>query len=515
MSTIKQSAKDRVIIFDTTLRDGEQSPGATMNKEEKLLIADVLDKMGVDVIEAGFAFASPGDFEAVQAVAKRVQNATVCSLARAKDGDIDAAGEAVKPAKRGRIHTFISTSPIHMKYQINMSEEEVLAAIERSVKRARNLCDDVEWSGMDATRSTPDFLCKAVETAIRSGASTVNIPDTVGFTLPQEFFETIKMLKNRVPNIDKAIISVHCHNDLGLAVANSLSALDAGARQIECAINGLGERAGNASLEEAVMAIKTRADRLPYETGIDTTYISRASKLVSTITGFAVQKNKAIVGANAFAHESGIHQDGVLKHAETYEIMKPETIGLVRSDLVMGKHSGRAAFKAKLEELGFDIGDNAFEDAFARFKVLGDKKKHVYDEDIIALIDDSAAQEEAPIELAKLRVACGSEGEPTAQMVLKVNGESKSLTQTGDGPVDATFKAIKEMTGETPHLEIYQVHAVTQGTDAQAEVTVRLKDDEGRIYSGNARNTDTLVASAEAYIHALNKLVKRREKIKK
>jgi 2-isopropylmalate synthase len=503
---------DRVIIFDTTMRDGEQSPGATMSKEEKLLIAEVLDKMGVDVIEAGFAIASKGDFDAVEAVAKKVQNARVCSLARAIDADVDAAGAAIKSAKQGRIHTFISTSPIHMKYQINMTEEQVLAAIDRSVRRARNLCDDVEWSGMDATRSEADFLCKAVETAINAGASTVNIPDTVGYTLPQEFYETITMLKNRVPNIDKAVISVHCHNDLGLAVANSLSALDAGARQVECAINGLGERAGNAALEEIVMAIKTRPDRLPFVNHIDTTYISRASKLVSTVTGFQVQKNKAIVGANAFAHESGIHQDGVLKHAATDEIMSPETIGLARSNLVLGKHSGRAAFRDRLKELGFELGDNAFADAFERFKALGDKKKNVYDEDIIALLDDSAAEPDSYVIFERLAISCGSEGEPTADIGLNVRGEQKSLVQKGDGPVDATFKAIKQITGEVPHLDLYQVHAVTQGTDAQAEVTVRLKDAEGRIYTGNGRNTDTMVASAEAYIHALNKLIKRRER---
>lgn len=504
MSTHKDN---HIIIFDTTLRDGEQSPGATMNLDEKLLIADLLDTMGVDVIEAGFAIASPGDFQAVEAVAKQAKNATICSLARAKDADIDAAGEAIKPAPKGRIHTFISTSPIHMQHQINMTEEQVLEAIKRSVSRARNLCEDVEWSGMDASRSEADFLCKAVETAIHAGARTINIPDTVGYTLPDEFANTIRMLRERVPNADKAIFSVHCHNDLGLAVSNSIAAVQAGARQVECTINGLGERAGNTAMEEIVMAFKTRQDHLPYHTHIDTSYIARASKLVSTITGFVVQKNKAIVGANAFAHESGIHQDGVLKNASTYEIMDPQSIGLVKSELVMGKHSGRHAFKNKLEELGISLGDNAFEDAFNRFKQLADKKKDVYDEDIIALADNSVNDQHQIIQFNALRVECGSEGDPTAHITLTVNGEQQSTTITGDGPVDATFKAIKALTGYNDMvLELYQVHAVTQGTDAQAEVTVRLEKNK-RIYSGHGRNTDTLVASAVAYINALNKVI--------
>jgi 2-isopropylmalate synthase len=480
-----------------------------MSLEEKLLIADVLDKMGVDVIEAGFAIASKGDLAAIQAVGKKVENAIVCSLARAIKGDIEEAAEAIKPAKRGRIHTFISTSKIHMEHQLKMSENQVIDAIKDSVTLARNLCDDVEWSGMDATRSDIDFLCKAVETAIHCGATTVNIPDTVGFTLPEEYQKTITSLIERVPNIDKAIISVHCHNDLGLAVANSLAAISSGARQIECTINGLGERAGNTSLEEIVMAIKTRNDLLPFRTNIDSTYITRASKLVSTITGFSVQKNKAIVGANAFAHESGIHQDGVLKHAATYEIMTPESVGLNRSNLTMGKHSGRAAFRNKLEELGFDLGDNAFQDAFLRFKALADKKKEIYDEDIISLIDSSAINtSKKHAALKSLKIQCGSEGDQTATLSLIVNDEEKTVTSIGDGPVDATFKAIKELTPVEAKLELYQVHAVTGGTDAQAEVTVRLVKD-GRIASGNARNTDTIVASAEAYINALNKIIDR------
>lgn len=507
------TTKDSITIFDTTMRDGEQSPGATMTKQEKLLIADVLDRMGVSVIEAGFAIASKGDLEAIQAVAKQTQNATICSLARAKKGDIEAAAEAIKPAKKGRIHTFISTSPIHMQYQIKMDESQVLEAIHDSVTLARNFCDDVEWSGMDATRSDIDFLCKAVETAIKAGATTVNIPDTVGYTLPHEFYNTITTLRNSVPNIDQAVISVHCHNDLGLAVANSLAAINAGARQIECTINGLGERAGNASLEEIVMAIKTRQDQFECSTDIDTTYITRASRLVSTVTGFTVQKNKAIVGANAFAHESGIHQDGVLKNASTYEIMAPESVGLNRSDLVMGKHSGRHAFQAKLKDLGILLGDNAFEEAFMRFKELGDKKKNIYDEDIIALMDETlvdATQLQEYVQFKKLLISCGSEDHQEATIELVIDQQTAHTTQQGDGPVDATFKAIKTLVNSEAQLELYQVHAVTGGTDAQAEVTVRLKKDD-RIYSGNARDTDTLVASAKAYIGALNKLYREKD----
>ena len=500
------STDQHVKIFDTTLRDGEQSPGATMNLEEKVLIAETLDKMGVDIIEAGFAIASEGDAEAVSAVAKVVKNATVCSLARAKKADIEAAAAAIKPAKQGRIHTFISTSPIHMEYQIKMNESQVLEAIRDSVSTARNLCDDVEWSGMDASRSERDFLFKAIETAIDAGASTVNIPDTVGYAIPGEFANLIADIKQQVPNIDKAVISVHCHNDLGLAVANSLTAIEAGARQVECAVNGLGERAGNASLEEVVMALKVRSDYMPYQTNIQTEYITRASKLVSTITGFLIQNNKAIVGANAFAHESGIHQDGVLKNASTYEIMTPESVGLHQSELVMGKHSGRHAFANKLKELGFDLGDNAFEDAFIRFKALADKKKEIYDEDIIALIDSNAMKSATKISLESLHVECGSEGPPQVDVTLRMEGKAQSHTASGDGPVDALFNGIKKLTEHEAKLELYQVHAVTGGTDAQAEVTVRLNLD-GLIVTGNGRDTDTLVASANAYISAVNKLL--------
>ncbi len=496
---------DKVLIFDTTLRDGEQSPGATMNLEEKLLIAEVLDHMGVDIIEAGFAIASEGDFEAVKRVGERVKEARVCSLARAKSADIERAAEALKTAKNPRIHTFISTSPIHIEHQLKVTPEEVLEAITESVSLARKHCDDVEWSGMDATRSETDFLCKAIELAIDAGARTVNIPDTVGYILPQEFAEMITQIKNRVPNIDKAVISVHCHNDLGLAVANSLAAVHAGARQIECTVNGIGERAGNTAMEEVVMAIKTRQDFMPYSTGIDTTQIMRASKLVSNITGFVVQNNKAIVGANAFAHESGIHQDGMLKNASTYEIMTPESVGLNKSTLVLGKHSGRHAFKDKLTELGFNLGDNAFEDAFSRFKALADKKKKIYDDDIIALVDSQLIHGEDGVKVVAVDVHCGSET-AKARVTLEVNGTEKEADTEGDGPVDAVFKAIRALVPHQARLDYYKVNAVTGGIDAQAEVSVRLEGEGGVLINGSGADTDTILASAYAYIVALNKL---------
>lgn len=514
MARDKKAKQDKIYIFDTTLRDGEQSPGATMNLEEKILIAEVLDAMGVDIIEAGFAIASEGDFAAIQAVSKRVKDARVCSLARAKPDDIERAAEALEKARNPRIHTFISTSPIHIKYQLKTKPEKVLELVTESVKKARNLCDDVEWSAMDATRSDIDYLCKAVELAIKAGAKTVNIPDTVGYTLPQEFAETIKKIKNKVPNIDKAIISVHCHNDLGLAVANSLAAVSAGARQIECTINGIGERAGNTAMEEVVMAIKTRNDFMPFKTTIKTEQIMRASKLVSNVTGFLVQNNKAIVGANAFAHESGIHQDGMLKNASTYEIMSPESIGLTRSSLVMGKHSGRAAFRDKLKELGFNLGDNAFEDAFNRFKELADKKKKIYDDDVISIVDDEAMRGHERVKLVSVAINCGSKGSPTANLSLKFDGKKLSAKVKGEGPVDAIFKSIRQLVPHKAKLNLYQVHAVTEGTDAQAEVTVRLENDSGVLINGNGADTDTMVASAEAYISALNKLLNYQEKIK-
>ena len=509
MSNTTDSA--RVIIFDTTLRDGEQSPGASMNLDEKLRIAQVLEELGVDVIEAGFPIASTGDFEAVREIAKIITETSVAGLARAGSKDIDRAWEALKHAVRPRIHTFISTSPLHMKYKLQMEPEAVHEAVIDSVGYARNLCDDVEWSPEDGARTEHDFLCRCVESAIKAGARTINIPDTVGYAVPEEFAALIEMVINRVPNIDQAIISVHCHNDLGLAVANSLAAVRAGARQVECTINGLGERAGNAAMEEIVMALKTRHDAMPFRTGIKTEYITKASRLVSTITGFVVQPNKAIVGANAFAHEAGIHQDGVLKHAETYEIMTPETVGLTKSILVMGKHSGRHAFKEKLKELGFELDDAAAEDAFRRFKNLADKKKEVFDEDIVTLVDDEVVRANDRIRIVSLKIICGTEAPQTAELVLEVDGEVRRTTATGDGPVDATFKAITELFPHDANLQFYQVHAVTQGSDAQAEVTVRLEEG-GKTVNGQGADTDTMVASARAYIHALNKLLIKREK---
>jgi 2-isopropylmalate synthase len=502
---------ERVAIFDTTLRDGEQSPGASMNLDEKIKIALLLEEMAVDVIEAGFPIASNGDFEAVREIAKLVKDATVCGLARAGRGDIDRCFEAVRHAARPRIHTFISTSPLHMKYKLQMEPEQVHQAVIDSVAHARNLCADVEWSGEDGSRTEPDFLCRVVESAIKAGASTINIPDTVGCAVPEEFAALIRMLFNRVPNIDKAVISVHCHNDLGLAVANSLAAVAAGARQVECTVNGLGERAGNAAMEEIVMALRTRHDVMPFATGVKSEYITRASRLVSAITGFVVQPNKAIVGANAFAHESGIHQDGMLKHAGTYEIMTPDSVGLTKSTLVMGKHSGRHAFTVKLKELGFELGGNALNDAFRRFKAIADRKKDVYDEDIVALVDDEIQRVSERIKFVSLGVIAGSKGPQTAELELEVDGAGKAAKTTGNGPVDATFNAIRMVVPHTARLLLYQVNAVTAGTDAQAEVTVRLEED-GKSVVGQGADPDTLVASARAYIHALNKLLTKRAK---
>lgn len=501
---------NRIIIFDTTLRDGEQSPGCSMNLEEKLKMAAILDELGVDVIEAGFPIASQGDWEAVNQIAKVVKNATVCGLSRAKKADIEASGEAIKPAESRRIHTFISTSPLHMQYKLQMPPEEVLKAVTESVTTARNYTDDVEWSAEDASRTEDDFLCACVEAAIKAGARTVNIPDTVGYAIPDEYGRQIAMLFERVPNIDQAIISTHCHNDLGLAVANSLAGVKAGARQIECTINGIGERAGNAALEEIVMALRTRADAMPYTTNVETTKITKASRTLSTVTGFSVQPNKAIVGANAFAHASGIHQDGMLKNAQTYEIMTPESVGLTESKLVMAKHSGRAAFKSKLEELGFELGDNAFQDAFKRFKDLADRKKEIYEDDLRALVEDEIVRQHETIKFVSLQVQAGSKGPQVATLTLTVDGEEQTASAEGNGPVDAIFKAIREI---FPHsdarLQLYQVHAVTGGTDAQATVSVRLEEN-GKTVNGQGSDADTLVASARAYIHALNKLVVKR-----
>jgi len=497
--------KDRIIIFDTTLRDGEQSPGMSMNLEEKLMVAEALDGMGVDVIEAGFPMASNGDFESVHAIAKRIKNTVVCALARAKTSDVERAAEAIRPAKQGRIHTFMSTSDIHLKYQYRIDRDACLGMIKDSVTLARKFTDNVEWSAMDATRTEVDFLVKTVELAIKCGATTINIPDTVGYATPDDYGTLIKTLIERAKGGDTVIFSTHCQNDLGLATANSLAGIRNGARQIECTINGIGERAGNTALEEVVMAIKTRHDMYPFKTNIDTTHIMRASRLVQNITGALVQVNKAIVGANAFAHESGIHQDGILKHAGTYEIMTPESVGLTKSNLVMGKHSGRAAFKDKLKDLGIEIGENAIEDAFHRFKDLADKKKDIYDEDIMALLDSGSRREDA-IQLQSLHITCGTVGPQTAMLSLRVDGEIRRATVEGNGPIDATFNAITSLVPHQATLKLYQVSAITHGTDAQAEVNVRLETPEGKIVNGTGSNIDTMVASALAYINALGKL---------
>ena len=499
--------KDKLVIFDTTLRDGEQSPGASMTKDEKVRIAKALERMRVDVIEAGFPIASPGDFEAVQAVARTIKDSTVCGLARALDKDIDRAGEAIKEANSGRIHTFIATSPIHMKMKLRMEPDQVVEQAVKAVKRARHYTDNVEFSPEDAGRSELDFLCRILEAVIEAGATTLNIPDTVGYNIPDHFGSLIRNLRERIPNADKAIFSVHCHNDLGLAVANSLSAVMNGARQVECTINGLGERAGNAALEEIVMAVKTRRDIFPCNVDhLDTTQIVSASRLVSGITGFAVQPNKAIVGANAFAHESGIHQDGVLKSRETYEIMRAEDVGWSTNRMVLGKHSGRNAFRTRLSELGVDFTSEAeLNDAFVRFKELADKKHEIYDDDLQALVTDSMAAENERIRLVALRV-CSETGEvPHADITIDIDGEEKTANAEGGGPVDAAFKAIESVVNSGSELLLYSVNNITSGTDAQGEVTVRVEKG-GRIANGQGADTDIVIASAKAYINALNKI---------
>jgi 2-isopropylmalate synthase len=511
MTTTAKSDEDRVVIFDTTLRDGEQCPGATMTHDEKLEVAELLDNMGVDIIEAGFPIASEGDFAAVQEIARRTKNAVVCGLSRAGFKDIDRCAEAIKPAKRGRIHTFLSTSPVHMKWKLQKEPHEVYEMVIAQVTRARNHTDDVEWSCEDGTRTEHDFLFRCVEAAINAGATTINIPDTVGYSTPEEYFSLIRMVRERVPNSSKARFSVHCHDDLGMAVANSLAGVRAGARQIECTINGIGERAGNAALEEVVMAMRVRNDALPYWTGIDATMLTRASKLVSAATSFPVQFNKAIVGRNAFAHESGIHQDGMLKHTQTYEIMTPESVGVKQTSLVMGKHSGRHAFQHKLEELGYKLAGNQLDDAFVRFKALADRKKHVYDEDIEALVDEEIAHAQDRIKLVSLSVIAGTRGPQRATMKLDVDGRIMIEECDGNGPVDATFNCIKAMVPHDAVLELYQVHAVTEGTDAQAEVSVRLSEG-GRSVTARGADPDTLVASAKAYLGALNKLTARSQR---
>ena len=494
------------------MRDGEQSPGASMSLEEKLQISRVFDELGVDVIEAGFPIASPGDYEAVTEISKTLKKSIPAGLARATKKDIDACHEALKHAKNFRIHTFISTSPLHMKHKLNKSPEEVLGSIKESVTYARKFTDDVEWSCEDGTRTDMDYMCKTVELAIKCGARTINIPDTVGYTVPSEFKKIIETLLNKVPNIDKAIISTHCHNDLGLAVANSLAGVMAGARQIECTINGIGERAGNAALEEVVMAMKVRGDIMPYYTEIDTTKLMNISRRVATVSGFPVQFNKAIVGKNAFAHESGIHQDGMLKNAETFEIMRPEDVGLAATNLVMGKHSGRAALRSKLEELGYSLGDNQLKDVFVRFKALADRKKEVFDDDLVALMRAGEDAENNRLVLKSLRVVCGTEGPQSADMTMLIDGKEVSTTATGDGPVDAAFNAVKALHGHKARLQLYQVHAVTEGTDAQATVSVRMEE-AGNIATGESADTDTVVASVKAYIHALNRLLMRQDRV--
>lgn len=508
--TQDKTSQDRVVIFDTTLRDGEQSPGATMTHAEKLEIAGLLDDMGVDIIEAGFPIASEGDFNAVSEIAKNATNSVICGLARAQIGDIDRCWEAVKHAEKPRIHTFIGTSPLHRAIP-NLTLDEMAERIEQTVTHARNLCDNVQWSPMDATRTELDYLYRVVEIAIKAGATTINIPDTVGYTAPRESADLIRKLIENVPGADTITFATHCHNDLGMATANSLAAVEAGARQIECTVNGLGERAGNTALEEVVMALKVRNDIMPFQTGIDSTKIMNISRRVAAVSGFPVQFNKAIVGKNAFAHESGIHQDGMLKNAETFEIMRPEDVGLSETNLVMGKHSGRAALRDKLEQLGFEVGDNQLKDVFVRFKALADRKKEIFDDDLIALMRTSSDPEDERLKIEKLAVRCGTEGPQVADLVMEIDGERHMTTQTGDGPVDATFNAVKALFPHEAKLQLYQVHAVTEGTDAQATVSVRMEE-AGRIVTGQSADTDTVVASAKAYVHALNRLLVRREK---
>ena len=499
--------KDRLIIFDTTLRDGEQSPGASMTKDEKIRVARQLERMRVDVIEAGFAAASPGDFDAIHSIAQVIRESTVCSLARANENDIRKAGEAIVPAPRKRVHTFIATSPIHMEKKLRMTPDQVVEQAVTAIGWAREYTDDVEFSAEDAGRSDIDFLCRVFEAVIKAGATTLNVPDTVGYNVPGQYADTIRQLIERVPNSDKVIWSVHCHNDLGLAVANSLAAVMAGARQVECTVNGLGERAGNASLEEIVMAVRTRADIFPVETHIDTTQIVPASKLISQITGYPVQPNKAIVGANAFAHESGIHQDGVLKHRETYEIMRAEDVGWSQNKLVLGKHSGRNAFKSRLNELGVVLeSEEALNAAFAKFKELADKKHEIFDEDLQALLSDEAVTpENEHYKLTYSQVTSETGETPVARLTLSVGGAEKKAEATGSGPVDATFKAIESVLDSGSELLLYSVNNITSGTDAQGDVTVRLAKG-GRVVNGSGADTDIVIASVKAYLNALNRL---------
>jgi 2-isopropylmalate synthase len=501
-------AKDRLIIFDTTLRDGEQSPGAAMTQADKMRIAKALERLKVDVIEAGFPIASPGDFEAVRAVARMIKDCTVCGLARTAFEDIDRAAEALKEARSMRIHTFIATSPIHMQNKLRMEPEAVLEAAVAAVKRARNYTDNVEFSAEDASRSELDFLCRVVEAVIAAGATTINLPDTVGYGLPESIGQFFRNVIERVPNSDKAVFSAHCHNDLGLAVGNSLAAIGAGVRQVECTINGLGERAGNASLEEIVMAVRTRQDAFTCDTRIETTEILNCSRLVSTITGFPVQPNKAIVGANAFAHESGIHQDGVLKHRETYEIMRAQDVGWNTNRIVLGKLSGRAAFRSRLKDLGIEFSrEQELNEAFARFKELADRKSEIYDEDLQALVSDGAPNEARErIKLVAMRSESATGEVPFAAVTLNIDGEERSAEESGDGPVDAAYKAVESIVKSGANLQLFSVNAITTGTDSQGEVTVRLEH-AGRIVNGQGADTDIIVAAVKAYISALNRIL--------
>ncbi|MCK9171861.1 MAG: 2-isopropylmalate synthase [Desulfuromonas sp.] len=498
--------KKQIIIFDTTLRDGEQSPGASMTIEEKLRIAHQLEKMRVDVMEAGFPIASEGDFEAVKKIAQTIKGPQISGLARANDADIDRAWEALQYAgERGRIHTFIATSDIHMKYKLKMTEDEVVETAVRAVKRAVGYTPNVEFSAEDAVRTRLPFLARVVEAVIAAGARTVNIPDTVGYTIPSEYFNIISYLKQNVPNIDQAVLSVHCHNDLGLAVANSLAAVQAGAGQVECTINGIGERAGNCSLEEVVMALRTRQDILPYRTNVVTEHIYATSRLLTTITGIVVQPNKAIVGANAFAHEAGIHQHGVLMEKSTYEIMTPESIGLNQNKLVLGKHSGRHAFNQRLQQLGYELSKDDMQKAFVRFKALADVKKEIFDEDLEAIVADEIIRVPERFKLMEMSVTSGSFAAPTATVQMEIDGEVKKTAELGDGPVDATFKAIKKLTRSDARLLHFSVGAITGGTDAQGECTVRLEM-QGREQLGQGAHPDIIVAAAKAYVNALNKI---------
>ena len=505
-------ADDRVIVFDTTLRDGEQSPGFSMTLSEKLRMAEALADLGVDVIEAGFPITSNDDFQSVKQIGETVRGPVIAGLCRAASGDILRCAEALRGAERSRIHIVIATSPLHMAVKLRMEPDAVIEATRASVTLARNHAADVEWSAEDGTRSEPDFLCRVVEAAIVAGATTINIPDTVGYALPEETRALFEMLRARVPGADGVIFSTHNHNDLGLAVANTLAGLQGGARQFEGAVNGIGERAGNAAIEEVVMALRTRHNALDLSHGIATEKLVRTSKLLSTLTGFDVQPNKAIVGRNAFAHESGIHQDGVLKNAATYEIMTPASVGWSQSSLVLGKHSGRAAFRAKLTELGYgDLGDNRLNDAFRRFKDLADKKKVVFEEDLIALVDEEVVRDHERVRFVELEVRSGSKGPARASLGLSIDGERRTAEATGDGPVDAAFNAIRELFPHQAALTLYSVGAITEGTDAQARTTVRLEEN-GRIVDGQGADTDTIVSAARAYVHAINKLLVKRER---